>query len=600
MTHIIRRLFLPSVAALFLVTACNTTQPAAPPPAGGGNGGGSGPIPIAFTLDTGHAQSANVTGAGASLSATGADGTTYTLDVPAGALTVPTKLTLTPLQDVSIAGAKAAWQVGVELQPQGTAFLQAVTLTIDTPQSSPSSAAIAFVTSDGTRYVPMATGTSGSTFTAELEHFSDYVVGPTTPSILGDAIRAILENLASPPTTVDAGSLIRLWAQAQDSTLSTLRDDLDRKIAAEIAALGQKEQNDTDPPPGEVIGLVNDGSLAAGAGRTNDVADLDQAARQAFATLLGRLRAQRTLAGGDFATYNGLVSPLARARAIAAAYPAVLVGSLAAVDSEAQSLVSSMLADADGNCNHAHFTTGSNQLLDVIGAVHLLEQATPSDADLHTDADNCVPPSITSVTVDPIMAAQAVSDYDSPTTNVTVHAPLTTTTVTDQHTFQAQAMATYAQASTELDVAVAGGDSATFTTSGIAQASNPQLNHVAKSTALVGGCTSLTVNIAHVRGDYQVTSTWTVGTAQQPSGPGSATLTFHRATPSGSATDHRMGTHYAAGDTVTNTTFDGIYPVCIDLQANVEPGDNLPNTDVASIQGTIAIQVAPDPNGPVQ
>lgn len=589
-----RSLVVSAIAVLFLAAACNSAT------TGGGGGGGGGPLGIAFTVDSADAGQATVTAAGGTVSATGAGGTVYTLTVPAGALATPTQLTVTPLTNVSVNGATASWQVGAQLEPQGLEFLKPVTLGIQLPQASTASAAITLVTADGSRYVPQAPATTGTSFTAELSHFSDYIVGPYSAALLGDAIQALLGSLASPPTTIDLGSSISLWTAAQDPTLNTLRNELAAEIAAEIAGLSQQAQNNTSPTAGFVTGLANAGAQASAAGRTTDASNLDQDALEAFATLVGNIRAALQ-AAGDFAALDALVNPLAGALGIAQANPTVLVGGVANVESLAQTLVDSIVADADSDCTHAYFTTGTNELLDAIGAVQLLSVTTPSVADLQTDASSCVPPVVTSVTVPPIVAAQAVSDYDTPTTNLYVSRPQTTATVTSgQQTFQATASGTNASATTTATVDVTGGNTVTFSVNGSAQASNPQLSHVAKASALAGGgCPDLTLNIAPVRGDYIVTSSWQVGAAQPPSPTqvASASLQFdNSANPTGSITEHFTGTSYAAGDPVTSTTFDGVATVCVSLAAGVVPGYT--QSVSAAVGGTITIQVAPDPNGP--
>jgi len=89
-----------------------------------------------------------------------------------------------------------------------------VTLTIEPPRASSTSAAITLVTADGTRYVPQATGATGASFTAELDHFSDYLVGPCSQALVGDGMQALRDHLTSPPTILDLQAFVDPLAQA--------------------------------------------------------------------------------------------------------------------------------------------------------------------------------------------------------------------------------------------------------------------------------------------------------------------------------------------------------------------------------------------------
>lgn len=137
---------LPLVLAA-LLTAC-----------GGGDGGGGGgnatggapvispgnpagaslavdasPLRATLTVDTARAVTQTVAPAGGTLAATGADGTLYTLSIPADALLQATDITMTPLTSLSVAGLATSAGYGVQLSPEGQSFINFVTLTITPP-----------------------------------------------------------------------------------------------------------------------------------------------------------------------------------------------------------------------------------------------------------------------------------------------------------------------------------------------------------------------------------------------------------------------------------------------------------------------------------
>lgn len=95
----------------------------------------SDPWKATIAIDSNRSASANMELKGGTLSATGADGTVYTLSVPADALYAATRITMTPLSSVTglpVTGPAA----GVQFGPDGTQFFKPVTLTVKLPAGS--------------------------------------------------------------------------------------------------------------------------------------------------------------------------------------------------------------------------------------------------------------------------------------------------------------------------------------------------------------------------------------------------------------------------------------------------------------------------------
>ena len=94
----------------------------------------------AITVQTNNALSASGTitaAGGGSLSATAADGTVFTLSVPANAIASDQDISMTPVSGVSGFPFPGGLAAGVDLQPDGLVLLPGATLTIHTPSPIP-------------------------------------------------------------------------------------------------------------------------------------------------------------------------------------------------------------------------------------------------------------------------------------------------------------------------------------------------------------------------------------------------------------------------------------------------------------------------------
>jgi hypothetical protein len=94
------------------------------------------PLSISVTADATSAASAPIGSEGGQLSAVGADGTMYTLDVPAGALAYTQTLSLTPSASVSGLPLSGGSLGAVQLAPADLLLMQPATLTISSAIAS--------------------------------------------------------------------------------------------------------------------------------------------------------------------------------------------------------------------------------------------------------------------------------------------------------------------------------------------------------------------------------------------------------------------------------------------------------------------------------
>lgn len=88
------------------------------------------PLKATVTPDAGRTVSALIPRSGGTLTATGADGVTYTLTVPAGALLFDTNISMSPLAGQLGVPALGETSYGVKLGPEGQQFQKLVTLRI--------------------------------------------------------------------------------------------------------------------------------------------------------------------------------------------------------------------------------------------------------------------------------------------------------------------------------------------------------------------------------------------------------------------------------------------------------------------------------------
>lgn len=136
------------------------------------------PHPLAATiaLDDARAVSADFSVEGGTLTATDVDGVRYTLTVPANALTLPARITMTPL--ASVKGLPFGERsYGVQLGPDGHQFLNYVTLAVKPPAGMnwPLGQQIP-VTLNGAQNQLSLAALDTATPTFKLLHFSSYVV----------------------------------------------------------------------------------------------------------------------------------------------------------------------------------------------------------------------------------------------------------------------------------------------------------------------------------------------------------------------------------------------------------------------------------------
>jgi hypothetical protein len=162
------------------------------------------PIDLALTLDAGKAVEAVVPIEGGSVSATGADGTVYTLDIPANALLTETSIGLTPVTRVDGLPFGGQQTHAVQLSPDGLFLYEPAVLTIAPVQPIPPGEQLPFGYEADGRDVILAQPVIGSTdIQISVPHFSGNGVTrglladiePDRRRIGGDAERRLTDAL---------------------------------------------------------------------------------------------------------------------------------------------------------------------------------------------------------------------------------------------------------------------------------------------------------------------------------------------------------------------------------------------------------------------
>jgi hypothetical protein len=136
------------------------------------------PMNLMLAPNDGAAVTVRIGSDGGTVVAKGTDGTTYTLDIPAGALPIEMPITLVPTADVSGLPFDASQdhRVGVAMRPNGLEFVRPATLTIH-PASPPEAGTVAAL---GYRANGVDAGTvpvddGGGDLRLTVEHFSGFV-----------------------------------------------------------------------------------------------------------------------------------------------------------------------------------------------------------------------------------------------------------------------------------------------------------------------------------------------------------------------------------------------------------------------------------------
>ena len=209
-------------------------------------GGGSGSTDAGSTdqpvqVDSSRTVTATLGSLGGRITATAADGTRYTLEVPADALAASTAISLTPITSLGSAPLARGLRGAVRMAPSGLVFRTPATLRIEAPQAGAAAPAgqqtVAFSRSEDGRTIRLgAPAKSTGVLTLPVFHFSDAGASDATD-------QEILE-LPKPPTpseilteSINEGPY-RAGAEFNNdfATAETLRELFDSAVMGALSA----------------------------------------------------------------------------------------------------------------------------------------------------------------------------------------------------------------------------------------------------------------------------------------------------------------------------------------------------------------------------
>ena len=131
--------------------------------------------------------------AGGTLNATGPDGSTYKLEIPAGALPSDTTIKMTPVASIGGLPFTSA-AAGVDLQPEGLALLRTARLTVTPAHAPPAGRQVTVGWHAGGQDLYLEPTSPGNGFVFGIDHFSGHEVVDGTAKQVG-------AQLQHPPTS---------------------------------------------------------------------------------------------------------------------------------------------------------------------------------------------------------------------------------------------------------------------------------------------------------------------------------------------------------------------------------------------------------------
>lgn len=150
------------------------------PPTGGGDPPGDGgpdtsPVNVHPHLATANAASATLGRSGGTITATGPDGSTFSLYIPDGALTGPEKIAMTPVDRIDGMGFSGGLGAAVQLEPEGLRLMNPASLTIDAAHDlTPAELTPFGYRGDGEDFHMQPLVRDPSSVTLSIAHFSGY------------------------------------------------------------------------------------------------------------------------------------------------------------------------------------------------------------------------------------------------------------------------------------------------------------------------------------------------------------------------------------------------------------------------------------------
>lgn len=179
------------------------------------------PLNLIVTLEEGNSVSAEIGPEGGELSVTAANGTTFHLSIPEGALFTPEEITMTPAETITGFEQDNVQTDMVDLQPDGLYFTAPATLTITYTDTPDPDEIAGFLTNGSGEDFHMVPGElNGNQLTLQLTHFSQ----PGTAR----AAKIVLQEIRASYTPTTAENQTTNWFAVELPFMDA--DDLQRHL----------------------------------------------------------------------------------------------------------------------------------------------------------------------------------------------------------------------------------------------------------------------------------------------------------------------------------------------------------------------------------
>ncbi len=242
------------------IIGCGGTPTAAPgsqPPGSSGSPASAGPggstpigalppgqaVDVVIDLDEAKRVEQLVPVEGGTISATGADGTTYVLEIPAGALLLATKIALTPV--ASVTGMPVGSRPrAVQFSPDGLRLLNPATLTITPTAPVPTDQQLGFAyLADGKDLIAATLDLGSSEVRLSISHFSGAGFTEAAAAVLDAAIAALRGGTIERQLESQLSLMLR---RARDAQL--LGEPIDPELFAKIDAIHKQYEEQVLKP----------------------------------------------------------------------------------------------------------------------------------------------------------------------------------------------------------------------------------------------------------------------------------------------------------------------------------------------------------------
>ena len=223
---------------------------------------------IEVVPDTLLAQSAVIGTAGGSVSATGADGTVYQLELPAGALAGDTLITLTPAAQINGLPLTGGGARAVNFTPEHLELGVPGTLRITYPTTPPANAVgFTYDSATGEAFEILGATISGNTLTLPIAHFSGGGSSGSTSQDFANAVQAELTYLQGRRLTLGQAEalaqLIFRWADLFGEEICVPNTRLTQPICGQAARVVLEalkllfgDQCTATPPPPPTLAAI--------------------------------------------------------------------------------------------------------------------------------------------------------------------------------------------------------------------------------------------------------------------------------------------------------------------------------------------------------